>query len=92
MATAVIRQQRLAQVHLDPQTAHWVQAPLDFAGRRLDEGGAEQQVAFDDRARQWAPLAFVYLLWIAVVLILHLPCRWFAEVKRRRRDAWLSYF
>jgi hypothetical protein len=27
-----------------------------------------------------------------VILILYLPCRWFAEVKRRRRDAWLSYF
>ena len=66
LATAVVRQQRLAQVHLDPQTAHWVQAPLDFAGRRLDEGGTEQQVAFGDKARQWAPLAFVYLLWIAV--------------------------
>ncbi|MBI2504466.1 MAG: ABC transporter permease, partial [Candidatus Latescibacteria bacterium] len=25
-----------------------------------------QQVAFGDKARQWAPLAFVYLLWIAV--------------------------
>jgi uncharacterized membrane protein len=37
-------------------------------------------------------LATVYLLWIGVVLILYLPCRWFAEVKRRRRDVWLSYF
>lgn len=66
LATAAVRQQRLSQIHLDPQTAHWVQAPLVFAGRRLDEGGAEQQVAFGDKARQWAPLAFVYLLWIAV--------------------------
>ncbi len=66
LATALIRQQRLTQVQLDPQTAHWVQAPMVFAGRHLDEGGAEQQVAFGDKARQWAPLAFVYLLWIAV--------------------------
>jgi uncharacterized membrane protein len=36
-------------------------------------------------------LPVVYLLWIAVVLILYPPCRWFAEVKRRRRDTWLSY-
>jgi uncharacterized membrane protein len=36
-------------------------------------------------------LPMVYLIWIAVVLILYLPCRWFAEVKRRRRDVWLSY-
>jgi uncharacterized membrane protein len=36
-------------------------------------------------------LPTVYLIWIAVLVILYLPCRWFAEVKRRRRDAWLSY-
>ena len=33
----------------------------------------------------------VYGIWIAVILILYLPCRWFSGVKRRRRDVWLSY-
>jgi uncharacterized membrane protein len=33
----------------------------------------------------------VYLVWIMAVAILYLPCRWFAGVKRRRSDAWLSY-
>jgi uncharacterized membrane protein len=37
-------------------------------------------------------LPVVYLIWISVVLVLYLPCRWFAGVKQRRRDAWLSYF
>jgi hypothetical protein len=37
-------------------------------------------------------LPMVYLVWIGVLLILYPPCRWFAGVKRRRRDAWLSYF
>ena len=37
-------------------------------------------------------LPLVYLVWIGVVLVLYPPCRWFAEVKRRRRDVWLSYF
>ena len=36
-------------------------------------------------------LPIVYLIWIGVVLLLYPVCRWFAEVKRRRRDAWLSY-
>ena len=36
-------------------------------------------------------LPFVYLMWITAVLILYLPCRWFAELKKRRRDWWLSY-
>jgi uncharacterized membrane protein len=36
-------------------------------------------------------LPTVYLVWIVVVLILYPPCRWFAGVKRRRREWWLSY-
>jgi hypothetical protein len=36
-------------------------------------------------------LPVVYLVWMAVVLILYPACRWFAKVKRRRREAWLSY-
>jgi uncharacterized membrane protein len=36
-------------------------------------------------------LPFVYLVWIAVVVLLYFPCRWFAEVKKRRREWWLSY-
>ena len=33
----------------------------------------------------------VYLVWLGVVLALYPLCRWFAAVKSRRRDAWLSY-
>jgi uncharacterized membrane protein len=38
------------------------------------------------------PLALVYLLWLSIVAILYLPCRWFAGVKSRYRYGWLSYF
>lgn len=34
----------------------------------------------------------VYLAWIAVLAILYPACRWFASVKQRRKDWWLSYF
>jgi uncharacterized membrane protein len=37
-------------------------------------------------------LPVVYAIWLGILLILYLPCRWFAGVKARRRDAWLSYF
>jgi len=36
-------------------------------------------------------LVVVYLAWIAGVLLLYPLCRWFAGVKQRRRDWWLSY-
>jgi uncharacterized membrane protein len=38
------------------------------------------------------PLPAVYFWWIVVVVALYPLCRWFAGVKARRRDAWLSYF
>jgi hypothetical protein len=37
-------------------------------------------------------LGTVYLVWLGVILGLYLPCRWFAGVKKRRKEAWLSYF
>jgi uncharacterized membrane protein len=36
-------------------------------------------------------LPVVYMIWVGVVLALYPLCRWFAGVKQRRTDAWLSY-
>ena len=36
-------------------------------------------------------LPVAYLVWIAVVIGLYPACTWYAELKRRRKDAWLSY-
>jgi uncharacterized membrane protein len=36
-------------------------------------------------------LIVVYLVWILVLLLLYPPCVWFADLKRRRSDWWLSY-
>jgi len=37
-------------------------------------------------------LPIVYLVWGCVVVALYPACRWFAALKQRRSDAWLSYF
>jgi hypothetical protein len=36
-------------------------------------------------------LPFIYLMWISAVVILYWPCRWWAGLKQRRKDWWLSY-
>jgi uncharacterized membrane protein len=36
-------------------------------------------------------LPVVYLIWFGIVLALYPVCAWYAGVKKRRRDAWLSY-
>lgn len=37
------------------------------------------------------PLPYIYFAWGLVVLTLWPICRWFAAVKQRRRDWWMSY-
>ena len=37
------------------------------------------------------PLAAVWLIWISVPIMLYPLCRWFAGVRQRRSDWWLSY-
>jgi uncharacterized membrane protein len=36
-------------------------------------------------------LGTLYLVWLAAVLLLYPACRWFADLKARRSDWWLSY-
>jgi hypothetical protein len=42
-------------------------------------------------ARGGFDLWVVYVAWIVGVLLLYPLCRWYAGVKARRRDWWLSY-
>jgi len=37
------------------------------------------------------PLWVVYLFWIAVVMLLYFPCRWYGNYKQSNRTWWLSY-
>jgi hypothetical protein len=36
-------------------------------------------------------LPLVYAVWVLVVLALYPVCHWYAELKQRRHDWWLSY-
>jgi uncharacterized membrane protein len=45
-----------------------------------------------DRPDGWGySLPVVYGVWFAVIFVLYWPTRWFSQLKRRRRDWWLSY-
>lgn len=49
------------------------------------------QVPFTPPPGWGLSLPQIYLAWIFVVCALYPLCRWFAGVKRRRNDPWLSY-
>ena len=47
---------------------------------------------FSESPEGWGHgLAFVYAMWLVVLVLLYFPCRWFADLKQRRKDWWLSY-
>lgn len=73
-------------------TAHLISILLHFAFGKpvswlwqspLNFGQPQPGIGFN--------LVVVYLAWIAGVLLLYPLCKWFAGVKQRRRDWWLSY-
>jgi hypothetical protein len=49
--------------------------------------------AVDERTPRFLrhSLPVIYLVWALVVVAMHPLCRWFAGLKERRADAWLSY-
>ncbi|HKV34465.1 MAG TPA: heparan-alpha-glucosaminide N-acetyltransferase domain-containing protein [Pyrinomonadaceae bacterium] len=57
-------------------TAWLFQTPIDWTG-------AQPNMGFN--------LVVVYVCWIGGVLLLYPVCKWFAGVKQRRKDWWLSY-
>ncbi len=69
LASAVVRDRRLQDKEIDREVAAWIQEPARFAPIQIAAGGEAKEVEAQDMVRQWAPVAFVYLLWISVFTI-----------------------
>jgi uncharacterized membrane protein len=61
-------------------TAHWMVESPDLA-----------HYPFSAPPGWGYPLPVIYLIWAFVVVAMYPLCRWFAALKQRRSDAWLSY-
>ncbi|MCA9321994.1 MAG: ABC transporter permease [Planctomycetes bacterium] len=68
-ATDAVRARRFAAEKIDAGTVAKIQAPLIFESERVSSSGEITEVSQADTALQWVPIAFVYLLWIAVFTI-----------------------
>ncbi|MGD2135716.1 MAG: ABC transporter permease, partial [Gemmatimonadales bacterium] len=55
--------------NIDPRVAQWIQQPLAFETLKVSGEGEEEEVQVRDKLRQWAPVVFVYLLWISVFTV-----------------------
>lgn len=72
LASEEIEARRFAREKIDPDVARRIQAPVHFDEKQVDEQGQEKEVSAKDVIRQWAPLVFVYLLWVSIFTIAQL--------------------
>jgi uncharacterized membrane protein len=76
-------------VHVLVVILEWIRygtaASLVMFGPSPSMGGAQAAANFRHG------LGAVYILWIVVVVLLYPVCRWFAKVKSRHQNWWLSY-
>lgn len=84
LASAVVEEKRFDNEHIDRDVARRIQEPLVFENKQLDESGAEQEVSSKDVIRQWAPVVFVYLLWVSIFTIAQLLLTNMIEEKSNR--------
>lgn len=62
-----VQSERLAQSNLDAETAKWISEPVEFEGITIGKDGT-REVDSQDVVRQWAPVAFVFFLWISILI------------------------
>jgi ABC-type Na+ efflux pump permease subunit len=79
-----IEARRFAREKIDPDVARRIQAPVHFDEKQLDDEGKEQEVSTKDVIRQWAPLVFVYLLWVSIFTIVQILLTNTVEEKSNR--------
>lgn len=65
--------------------AVWVAMALHQPATWLMEGATMLQAAPKNYGHG---LVFVYAMWVTVVALMYLPCRWFLEFKRKNADQW----
>ena len=65
-ATRIVQKLRIGKAGIDPTIARSLQETVRFREQKLGEDGKAEDVKTGDKANKYAPMGFVYLLWIAV--------------------------
>ncbi|PIE03160.1 MAG: hypothetical protein CSA81_03245 [Acidobacteria bacterium] len=68
-ANTIIQEKRFDTNQIDYELAQSIMKPLVFNEKQITKTGKEEKVKTQDMVRQWVPVVFVYLLWIAVFTV-----------------------
>jgi ABC-2 type transport system permease protein len=65
-ATNVVQRLRIVEARIPSDVAKRLQERVSFREQKVGAEGKAEDVKIGEKATKWAPVAFVYLLWIAV--------------------------
>lgn len=70
--TTLLRGDRIRDAKISKKVAQHIQQDVELKKKKVDEKGEEAKVEKTDTANQWAPIGFVYLLFVSVFSIANL--------------------
>jgi len=68
-ASEQVRNRRMLEMQLAPEAAAWIERSLVFSSKKVTQSGEEKTVEASDKAMGFAPIIFVYILWMSVFMI-----------------------
>jgi ABC-2 type transport system permease protein len=70
--TRIVQKQRITAAGIPPKVAAHIQQRVEFQKEQVDESGATAEVKQENVIDKWAPVGFVYFLWMAIFSIANL--------------------
>ena len=70
--TRLVQKDRIARAGIEPKVAAHIQQRVEFQKQQVDKTGATAEVKRENVLDQWAPVGFVYFLWLAIFSIANL--------------------
>ncbi len=67
-ATEIVRERRIAESGIGADTVRHVTSGVWFEKHKVTQEGGQSRAETKDTVRQFAPMAFVYILWISVFM------------------------
>ncbi len=70
--TRIVQKDRIAEAGIAPKVATHIQQRVEFQKQQVDKTGATAEVKRENVLDKWAPVGFVYFLWMAIFSIANL--------------------
>lgn len=82
--TRIVQKERIRDAQISPKVAKHIQQQVEFAKKQISKTGAREEVKRENEIDKWAPVGFVYFLFIAIMSITSLLLTNTVEEKSNR--------